>query len=76
MTTDNANNPEGPEFLGPNDNAFQDPTRRATLITGDANFTTVTDNITGLALRRKTPKAWYIAFAISNTLLLMFLLHL
>jgi molybdopterin-containing oxidoreductase family membrane subunit len=71
LTTDNANNPE--VILGPNDNTFQDPTRRAPLITGKETFTSVTENITGLALRNKTPRAWYIAFGISNCFLLMFL---
>ena len=70
LTTDNANTPE--KVLGPNDNAYQDPTHRAPLVTGTEDFTTVTDNVTGLALH-KTPKAWYIAFGISNCLLMVFL---
>ena len=45
-----------------------DPRSRVPLVLGDNNFTTVTDTVTELALR-KTPTAWYIAFSISLTLL-------
>ena len=74
LTSDNAHNPvaDGEKVLGPNDNAYQDPTHRAPLVVGKHNFTTITETVTDLNLR-KTPKAWYVAFAISNCLLLMFL---
>ena len=45
-----------------------DPRTRVPLVLGDNNFTTVTDKVTQLALR-KTPSAWYIAFSFSLTLL-------
>ncbi|MCC7409590.1 MAG: polysulfide reductase NrfD, partial [Phycisphaeraceae bacterium] len=51
------------------DNAFDDPTLgRAPLVLGGHDFTSVTDTITSLALR-KPPLGWYIAFAFSLGLL-------
>lgn len=52
----------------PVDNTSDDPRHRQPLVVGRHNFTTITDTITGLALR-KTPKAWYVCFAITLTLL-------
>ncbi len=45
-----------------------DPRQRAPLVLGNNDFTTVTDKVTELALRR-TPTAWYVAFAVSLFLL-------
>ncbi|MGI6456005.1 MAG: NrfD/PsrC family molybdoenzyme membrane anchor subunit [bacterium] len=56
------------------DNTFNDPRHRAPLITGDNNFTTVTDKVCGIAEMVRTPKAWYIAFAISFTWMVVFFL--
>ena len=44
LTSDNAHNPvaDGEKVLGPNDNAYQDPTHRAPLVVGKHNFTTIT----------------------------------
>ncbi|MCC7205237.1 MAG: hypothetical protein IT441_09165, partial [Phycisphaeraceae bacterium] len=51
------------------DNAFDDPTRgRAPLVLGRHDFTSVTDTITSLALR-KPPLGWYIGFAFALGLL-------
>ena len=74
LTTDNAHNPvvDDNKVLGPNDNAYQDPTHRAPLVTGKHDFNSITQTVTDLSLR-KTPKAWYVAFVISNALLVMFL---
>ena len=47
---------------------LNDPRERVPLVLGDNNFTTVTDKVTEIALR-KTPTAWYIAFSISLSLL-------
>ncbi len=48
-----------------------DPTRRTPLVLGNHDFTTVTDLVTGINLRR-TPPMWYVAFAISLSLLSLF----
>lgn len=45
-----------------------DPTRRVQLVLGDHDFTTITDVITGVALRR-TPPMWYVAMAVALSLL-------
>jgi molybdopterin-containing oxidoreductase family membrane subunit len=58
-----------------NDRQINDPRTRVPLVLGDNNFTTVTDKVTELALRR-TPTAWYIAFSISLTLLSLLLVTL
>ncbi|MCC7146288.1 MAG: polysulfide reductase NrfD [Phycisphaeraceae bacterium] len=50
------------------DNTSDDPRQREELILGDNNFSTITDRVTDLAFRR-TPLAWYVAFAISLSLL-------
>ncbi len=54
---------------------LNDPYERTPLVLGDNDFTTVTDKVTSLALR-KTPTAWYIAFSISLTLLSLLLVTL
>jgi len=50
------------------DNTHDDPRRRAPLVLGGLNLTTVTDRVTGIALSK--PKLWwYLAFFISLSLL-------
>ena len=51
------------------DNTGSDPRQRAPLVLGDNDFTSVTEKVCGLAQGR-TPRAWYIAFAISVSLML------
>ncbi|MGI9455920.1 MAG: NrfD/PsrC family molybdoenzyme membrane anchor subunit [Aeoliella sp.] len=53
---------------GPSPKQANDPRQRAPLVLGDNDFTTVTDKVTSLAFK-PTPAAWYIAFAVSLTLL-------
>jgi Ni/Fe-hydrogenase subunit HybB-like protein len=50
------------------DNTFDDPRRRAPLVLGDNDFTTVTETVCGVVERPKPPLAWYIAFGISSLL--------
>jgi Ni/Fe-hydrogenase subunit HybB-like protein len=50
------------------DNTLEDPTRRAPLVLGDHDFTTVTEKVCGITERPKPPRAWYVAFAISSSL--------
>ena len=50
------------------DNTVEDPGRRAPLVLGDHDFTTVTEKVCALAERPKPPRAWYIAFAVSVSL--------
>lgn len=45
-----------------------EPTRRTTLVLGHHDFTTVTDVVTNIALRR-TPPMWYVAMTVSLSLL-------
>jgi len=52
-----------------------DPRTRVPLVLGDNNFTTVTDKVTGLALR-PAPIGWYIAFSVALTLLSLLLVTL
>jgi Ni/Fe-hydrogenase subunit HybB-like protein len=53
----------------PLDNTGEDPTSRAPLVLGDADFGTVTEMVSGIAERRRPPRAWYIMFFISAALL-------
>ena len=46
------------------DNTFDDPRRRAPLILGDHDFTSLTDEVCGV-IERPTPRWWLPAFAIS-----------
>ncbi len=48
------------------DNTTDDPRRRAPLIIGHEDYGFITDTVSGV-VERKTPKAWYIAFAIALT---------
>ncbi len=54
----------------PVDTTFEDPTRRAPLVTGDHDYSSVTDTVASIA-ENKTPRAWYIAFAISSSFTLL-----
>ncbi len=53
------------------DNTSDDPRQRAPLVTGDNDFASVTEKVTQLALFpiKKTPKAWWVAFAAALFLL-------
>jgi molybdopterin-containing oxidoreductase family membrane subunit len=45
------------------DNTRDDPTRPQELILGNNDFTTITRTVADIVLERKTPRAWYLAFA-------------
>jgi molybdopterin-containing oxidoreductase family membrane subunit len=51
------------------DNTFNSPTQRAPLVTGSADFASVTENVSRIAEQYRPPRSWYIAFAASVTLL-------
>ncbi len=53
------------------DNTGDDPRVRAKLVVGDNDFHSVTEKVCGIVERRETPKAWWVAFAISSSLTLM-----
>ena len=53
------------------ENTFEDPQRRAPLITGGLDFDGVTEAVSGVAEAARPPKDWYIAFAISVSLVMM-----
>jgi molybdopterin-containing oxidoreductase family membrane subunit len=55
----------------PADNTYDDPTRRAPLIVGGHDFTSITDVVSAVIERPKPPRAWYIAFGISVLVLTM-----
>jgi len=55
----------------PLDNTSDDPRKRAPLILGANDFSSVTAKVCGIAERRKTPRAWYIAFGISSSMTVM-----
>ncbi len=55
------------------DNTVELPGRRAPLILGGHDFTSVTETVCGIAERPKPPKAWYAAFAVSSSLTLVLL---
>ena len=63
------------EAVASSSRQINDPRTRVPLVLGDNNFTTVTDKVTALALR-PTPRAWYVAFSISLTLLSLLLVTL
>lgn len=54
------------------DVTFDDPTRRAPLVTGGHDFQSVTDTVCAVVERPRPPRAWYIAFSISSLVALMF----
>ena len=47
----------------PFDNTIDDPTTPVELVIGTHDLTTVTKVVSDIALERKTPLAWYAAFA-------------
>ncbi len=54
------------------DNAPDDPTRRAPLVLGTHDFSTITDKVCEIVEQPRPPKAWYVAFGISATLAAVF----
>jgi molybdopterin-containing oxidoreductase family membrane subunit len=52
------------------DNTHDEPGSRAPLVTAHQDYASVTGAVCSLA-ERKTPRAWYVAFAFSSSLLLM-----
>ncbi len=53
------------------DNTGDDPSLRARLVVGDNDFHSVTDKVCGIVEMPKTPKMWWVAFAISSSLTLV-----
>jgi Ni/Fe-hydrogenase subunit HybB-like protein len=51
------------------DNTAEDPRKRAPLVMGEASFSSVTKDVTDLALKPKPPLAWKIAFGVSVSLM-------
>ena len=58
--------------LPTSDNTTNDPRQRAPLIVGGHDYRSITDTVARVAERPKTPPAWYVAFAVSSSLTLMF----
>ncbi len=52
----------------PLNNTADDPTKPTELVLGGHTFTTVTEKVSDIVLERKTPRAWYIAFAFTSGL--------
>ena len=50
------------------DNSADDPRRRAPLVLGRHDFTTVTDTVCEIVERPKPPRLWYILFGVSGAL--------
>ena len=50
-----------------NDNTVSDPRHRASLVTGQQDYASITDTVCGIAEKEKTPLAWYVAFAVSSS---------
>ena len=48
-----------------NDSTLNDPRKRTPLINGHDDYASITETVCRVAEREKTPKAWYIAFAVS-----------
>ncbi len=55
------------------DNTTNDPTQRAPLVTGGQDFASVTDMVCRMP-EAKTPRAWFVAFAITSALTVYFFL--
>lgn len=53
------------------DNTHDDPRQRAPLVLGDQDFTTVTETVCSIAERPRPHRSWYIALAMSSSLLLV-----
>ncbi len=51
-----------------NDNTVSDPRHRASLVTGQQDYASITDTVCGIAEKEKTPLAWYVAFAVSSSM--------
>ncbi|MGE0480176.1 MAG: NrfD/PsrC family molybdoenzyme membrane anchor subunit [Phycisphaerae bacterium] len=51
------------------DNTFDDPRRRAPLVIGEQNLSTITQTVCGVAESSRPPTAWYVGMAISMLLL-------
>ncbi len=49
-------------------NTIDDPTRPQELILGNNDLTTITAKVSDIVLERKTPLAWYVAFAFTSGL--------
>ena len=52
----------------PFDNTIDDPTKPVELVLGDHDLTSVTELVSDIVLERKTPLAWYVAFAFTTGL--------
>lgn len=50
----------------------EDPATRPLLVTGKHDYASLTDTVCRITESRRPPRAWYIAFAISSSLTLMF----
>lgn len=47
------------------DNTFNLPGQRAPLVTGRADYTTITQDVCAIAEQQRPPRSWYIAFTLS-----------
>ncbi len=54
------------------DNTFEDPGRRAPLITGGHDFGTLTETVCRITEKPRPTTAWYVALAISSSVMAMF----
>ena len=68
MTTVATDNPTAPDV----DNTFDDPTRRAPLVLGAHDLTSVTNKVVAFNERPRPPLAWYIAFFAAVSMLGLF----
>jgi molybdopterin-containing oxidoreductase family membrane subunit len=51
------------------DNTFNIPGQRAPLVTGNADYTSITNDVCKIAEQYRPPRSWYIAFGISLSVL-------
>ena len=51
------------------DNTFNIPGQRAPLVTGNADYTSITNDVCKIAEQYRPPRSWYIAFTISLSVL-------
>jgi molybdopterin-containing oxidoreductase family membrane subunit len=58
--------------LPADDNTGNDPRQRALLVIGSQDYVSITETVSRVAERKRPPKAWYVAFAISAGLTVMF----
>ena len=47
------------------DNTLNNPSQRAPLVTGAADYASITNDVCRIAEQYRPPRSWYIAFAIS-----------